>query len=143
MFEQAIARSLDRSNSLAQDPISKIALWLTNTLNCVADGLLATNCRGDVLFMNPRAEQLTGWKIEDALRQCSSSVFQLFDSASGSQVDSPLREAYVEEQVFRAQDCLLVGADGERTHIDYTASPIRTEEGEVVGAVVVFRESGE
>ena len=115
---------------------------MTNTLNCVPDALLATNACGDVLFMNPRAEELTGWRMEQALRRCSSDVFNLLDE-SGSRVESPLREAYVEEQEYRAAGCLLAGADGDRTRIQYTAAPIRTEDGEVVGAVVVFREESE
>jgi len=89
--------------------------------------------------MNPRAEQLTGWSIEEALRRCSSEVFNLLDGA-GSRLESPLRDAYIEEQVFRSTDCVLAAADGDRMRIQYTAAPIRTESGEVVGAVVVFRE---
>jgi PAS domain S-box-containing protein len=112
---------------------------MTNTLNCVPDALLATNSCGDVLYMNPRAEQLTGWRVEEALRRCSSDVFHLMDGR-GSRLESPLREAYVEEEVYRCADCFLAAADGDRTRIQYTAAPIRTEEGEVVGAVVVFRE---
>ena len=115
---------------------------MTNTLNCVPDALLATNACGDVLFMNPRAEELTGWRMEQALRRCSSDVFHLLDE-SGGRLQSPLREAYVEEQEYRAAGCLLAGADGDRTRIQYTAAPIRTESGEVVGAVVVFREESE
>lgn len=122
------------------DSLSKIASWMTNTLDCVPDALLATNSCGDVLYMNPRAEQLTGWRIEEALRRCSSDVFHLMD-CTGSRMDSPLREAYVEEEVYRCADCLLAGAGGDRTRIQYTAAPIRTENGEVVGAVVVFREN--
>jgi PAS domain S-box-containing protein len=120
--------------------LSKIALWLANTLNCVADGLLATNSCGEVLFMNARAEQLTGWSVERAIRQSSSRVFHLVKPVCGSRIDSPLREAYVEEQVLRADNCCLVAAAGERIPIEYSASPIRTEDGEVVGAVVIFRE---
>ena len=121
------------------DSISRIASWMTNTLNCVPDALLATNSHGDVLFMNPRAEQLTGWSLEQALRRCSSDIFHLLDQA-GTPLESPLREAYVEEQVYCCEDCVLAAADGDRTRIRYTAAPIRTEEGEVVGAVVVFHE---
>ena len=95
------------------DNVSRIATWMTNTLNCVPDALLATNACGDVLFMNPRAEELTGWRMEQALRRCSSDVFNLLDE-SGSRVESPLREAYVEEQEYRAAGCLLAGADGDR-----------------------------
>jgi PAS domain S-box-containing protein len=120
--------------------MSKIALWLANTLNCEADGLLATNCCGEVLFMNSRAEQLTGWRVEEALRESSSRVFNVVKSVCGTRLESPLREAYVEEQVLRANNCHLVAAAGERIPIEYSAAPIRTEEGEVVGAVVLFRE---
>ena len=119
--------------------ISKIALWLANTLNCVADGLLATNCCGEVLFMNSRAEELTGWSFEDARRQSSSRVFQVVKPKCGTRLESPLREAYIEEEVCRA-NCDLVAAAGEQIPIEFSASPIRTEEGEVVGAVVLFRE---
>jgi PAS domain S-box-containing protein len=122
--------------------VSRIASWLANTLNCVADGLLATNSCGEVLFMNSRAEQLTGWRVEEALRQSSSRVFHVVRDGCGTRVDSPLREAFVEEQVLRCSDCCLVSADGGPIPIDLSASPIRTEDGEVVGAVVLFRERG-
>jgi diguanylate cyclase len=89
--------------------------------------------------MNPRAEELTGWSIDQALRRCSSEVFNLFDEA-GTRVASPLREAYVEEQEYRSRGCVLAGPAGDKTRIEYTAAPIRSENGEVVGAVVVFRE---
>jgi len=121
------------------ESVSRIASWMTNTLNCVPDALLATNACGDVLFMNPRAEELTGWSIEQALRRCSSDVFNLLDE-SGTRVASPLREAYVEEQEYRSSGCVLTAAAGDKLRIEYTAAPIRTESGEVVGAVVVFRE---
>jgi PAS domain S-box-containing protein len=124
----------------AEKTMSRIALWLANTLNCVADGLLATNCCGEVLFMNSRAEQLTGWRIEDAMRESSSRVFNVVKPKCGTRLESPLREAYVEEEVRRGNNCHLVAAAGERIPIEFSAAPIRTEEGEVVGAVVVFRE---
>ena len=138
MFRGPTDQAQGASARLAEN-ISRIASWMTNTLNCVPDALLATNCRGDVLFMNPRAEQLTGWSVEEALRRCSSDVFRLIDEG-GKRIESPLREAYIEEQVFRSTDGMLAAADGDRMKIQYTAAPIRTETGEVVGAVVVFRE---
>ena len=144
MFEEAVMRS---RGVVPSDPIpdlpetlSRIALWMTNTLNCVPDGLLVTNSCGDVLFMNPRAEELTGWSFQEAARRCSSDVFRLVDPQTNQQVDSPLREAFVEEDIFRSSDCLLTPASGKPTTIEYTAAPVRTEEGEVVGALVVFRE---
>ncbi len=146
MFDNVLARTrlADPVSALASelpDAISRIATWMTNALSCVPDGLLVTNSCGDVLFMNPRAEQLTGWSVEDALQRCSSEVFRLF-AKSGAPVESPLREAFVEEQVFRSADCVLAPAQGDRRPIEYAAAPVLSEKGEVVGALVVFREQG-
>jgi hypothetical protein len=51
-----------------------------------------------------------------------------------------LREAFVEEQVFRSAECLLAPVNGDKKPIEYAAAPIHSERGEVVGALVVFRE---
>jgi PAS domain-containing protein len=116
MFDEVLSRSrvadhLHSFTTQVPDAVSRIATWMTNALSCVPDGLLVTNSCGDVLFMNPRAEEITGWSVEEALQRCSSDVFRLF-ARSGDPVDSPLREAFVEEQVFRSTDCLLAMAQG-------------------------------
>ena len=73
---------------------------------------------------------------------CPAAARYGWRSRTGAPVDSPLREAFVEEQVFRSTECLLAGADGDRMPIEYAAAPIHSEDGEVVGALVVFREQG-
>jgi diguanylate cyclase len=144
MFNDVLSRTRPGSpvtslTTQIPDAVSRIASWMTNALSSVPDGLLVTNSCGNVLFMNPRAEQITGWSVEEALQRCSSEIFRLF-ARSGAPVDSPLREAFVEEQVFRSTDCLLALADGDKTPIEYAAAPVHSEQGEVVGALVVFRE---
>lgn len=145
MFEEALlrSRSIDPrplNNTDLSSTISRIALWMTNTLHAVLDGLLVTNSCGEVLFMNSRAEELTGWNLDTAVQRSSSEVFRLLDPSSGDLVDSPLREAYVEEEVFRSNGCVLSSPQGTATPIEYAAAPVRAEDGEVVGALVVFRE---
>jgi len=136
-------RLLHPSAAPEQDPpgktVARIARWLASTLNSIPDGLIATNRCGEILFMNARAEQLTGWRAEEALRQSSSRVFHLISPQGGVRFDSPLRDACLEERTLRAGDCLLVRASGDQIPIHFAASPIRTEKGEVSGAVVVFR----
>ena len=143
MFEETLLQSRGAGRPSIPDlsgTVSRIATWMTNALNCVPDGLLVTNACGDVLFMNDRAEELTGWALDDAMRRCSSEVFRLVDPRSGRGLDSPLREAFVEEDIFRSSECVLSTACGSARPIEYTAAPVRTEEGEVVGAIVVFKE---
>ena|SRR5688572_3969203 len=131
-------------NYRSQPALEQIASWMTNTLASLGDGLLATNSSGHVLFMNSRAEQLTGWSLERALNQYSSKIFQVVDEELGLPAPSPLCEAFVEEEIVRPdKPCMLVTGEGRSMKIDYTAAPIRNEFGKVVGAVVVFRDPKE
>lgn len=129
------------SNYRSQPALEQIASWMTNTLASLGDGLLATNSSGHVLFMNSRAEQLTGWTLDRALNQYSSSIFRVVDEELGIPSPSPLCEAFVEEEIVRPErPCRLVTGEGCSVPIDYTAAPIRDEFGKVVGAVIVFRQ---
>lgn len=108
--------------------------------NSIGDGVIATNCTGSVLFMNPRAEELTGWRLEEAVNKPSSQVLALLSAESRTTIPSPLCEAFVERELVRNdRPCLLAACDGSSLEVDYTAGPISNEEGEVTGAVIVFR----
>jgi CheY-like chemotaxis protein len=57
--------------------------WLSTILKSIGDGVIATNKIGDITFMNPLAENLTGWKLDQALDRTLSDVFKVMNQKPG------------------------------------------------------------
>ncbi|HKI38309.1 MAG TPA: PAS domain S-box protein [Gemmataceae bacterium] len=130
-------------------PESKEALyfqpeWCRVTLASIGDAVITTDSNGGVTFLNPVAQSLTGWTLEGAAGQPLDSVFRIINEESRQPVESPtvraLREGVV---VGLANHSLLIAKDGTERPIDESAAPIRNEQGEVAGVVLVFRDTSE
>ena len=118
--------------------------WCRVTLASIGDAVITTDSNGGVTFLNPVAQSLTGWTLEEAAGQPLDSVFRIINEESRQPVESPavraLREGVV---VGLANHSLLIAKDGTKRPIDDNAAPIRNERGEVAGVVLVFRDISE
>ena len=130
-------------------PASKEALhfqpeWCRVTLASIGDAVITTDTEGRVTFLNPVAESLTGWTLEEAAGQPLDSVFRIINEETRQPVESPtvraLRDGVV---VGLANHSLLIAKDGTERPIDDSAAPIRNDKGEVAGVVLVFRDISE
>ena len=111
------------------------------TLNSIGDGVIVTNANGEVDYMNPVAETLTGWKTADARGQALEAVFNIINESSRRRVENPAARALQQGAVVAlANHTVLIGKGGAEYAIDDTAAPIRSEGGEVWGVVLVFRD---
>ncbi|HJZ73687.1 MAG TPA: PAS domain S-box protein [Vicinamibacterales bacterium] len=128
----------------AEAAIAEQREWFETTLESIGDGVIATDVRGHIIFMNPVAEQLTGWNTGDARERPCTDVFNIVNEQTRRTVDNPvtrvLREGVV---VGLANHTLLIAADGTERPIDDSGAPIRNRDGRIVGAVLVFRDVGE
>jgi diguanylate cyclase (GGDEF)-like protein/PAS domain S-box-containing protein len=118
---------------------------LRTTLQSIGDGVVTTDEAGLVTGMNQVAEQLTGWTAEMAAGLPLIEVVSLREESTGAPVGD------IAQRVLEA-DCVieltsyteLVSRDGRVISIADSAAPIRTEDGQVRGVVMVFRDvSGE
>jgi PAS domain S-box-containing protein len=109
-------------------------------LTSLGDGVLAINRDGRVTLLNPVAEQLTGWRRDEALGQPIEAVLPLRDEGTRQpRVSSALRALREDRVVTAEPGTTLVSRLGREFPIDDTAAPIR-EKGRPVGAVVSFRD---
>ncbi len=115
--------------------------WLATTLNSIGDAVIATDALGCIRFMNPVAEALTGWRQEEVLGQDLTAVFHIIDGEARTPAENPVSRVLREERVvWLENNTLLITRGGAETHIDDSAAPIRGDNGEIIGVVMVFRD---
>jgi PAS domain S-box-containing protein len=115
--------------------------WFATALRSIGDAVIATDAAGRVTFMNPQAEYLTGWTNAEADRKPLQTVFRILREQTRETVESPVDRVLREGRVVGlANYTVLVSKSGVEFAIDDTAAPIRSESGELVGAVLVFRD---
>jgi PAS domain S-box-containing protein len=109
------------------------------TLRSIGDGVIASTLEGGLTFMNPVAEQLTGWEEADALDASLEMVFQVLHRETRVRVVFPV-EAMQQGQTLDFSENLLLAKDGRETPIDHSVSPIRDALGTVQGLVLIMRD---
>jgi PAS domain S-box-containing protein len=122
------------------------ALWhekelLTTTLESIGDAVIITNADGVVTFLNPIAEELTGWTRADASEQPLREVFNIVNETTRAEVENPALRAMRDGVIIGlANHTVLIARDGAERAIDDSAAPIRDGHGQIVGSVLVFRD---
>lgn len=111
------------------------------TLQSIGDGVITTDSEGRIDYLNPVAEQLSGWSSLDARGQQINKVLRLLDETSHEELENPLLRCLRENKVVAfAEQSVLVNRLGQEIAIQDSAAPIRDRNGRTVGAVVVFRD---
>jgi diguanylate cyclase (GGDEF)-like protein/PAS domain S-box-containing protein len=111
------------------------------TLRSISDGVLSTDALGFVTYLNPVAESLTGWSMGEALGRPAVEVMRIVDEITGAVLEHPLMVAMRQNRVAKlAPHALLVRHNGSTLPIEDSAAPIHTVRGQIIGAVVVFRD---
>ena len=113
---------------------------LLTTLTSIGDAVIVSDAAGRVTLMNAVAERLTDWGPE-ATGEALSRVFHIVNEETRTIVESPvsmvLRKGTV---VGLANHTLLIAKDGTELPIDDSGAPIRDEDGQIIGVVLVFRD---
>ncbi|MGH7127650.1 MAG: PAS domain-containing protein, partial [Planctomycetaceae bacterium] len=115
--------------------------WLQVTLSSIGEAVITTDAEGRVTFLNPTAEALTGWPQADAVGRPLTEVFQIVNEQTRHPVENPAERALREGRIVGlANHTLLIARDGTERQIADSAAPIRGEDGNVGGVVLVFRD---
>ena len=118
--------------------------WLATTLRSIGEGVVATNTDGEVVFMNPVAERLTGWSGTEAHGRMLMEVLALRDESTGAPAADPsadLMAAQASGTPSRADRAYtLVSRAGATATIEIACFENRADE--LLGAVLVLRDIG-
>ena len=141
-----VQRVIGVAHDITERKISESALFQEKerafvTLASIADGVIRTDARGIIDYLNPVAQKLTGWTLEEAYGQEAEAVYRVVDEETSKKVLDPVHHCLEErrEVAFLGQR-LLVRRDGSTVPIHDSAAPIRNQEGKVVGSILVFKD---
>lgn len=116
--------------------------WYRVTLFSLGDGVVATDEAGLVTFLNPLAEALTGWNLQEAKGRAIQDVFPIFNEYTLLQVENPVeRVIELGGAVGLANHTVLRHISGTLTPIEDSAAPIRDDRDKLIGVVLVFRDA--
>lgn len=116
--------------------------WFRVTLSGIGDAVIATDENGRVTFLNPTAEQLTGYSQADAIGKDIEVVFKIFNEYTRKSVENPIQKVLGSGKVVGlANHTVLESRQGVLTPIEDSAAPIWNDEDKLIGVVLVFRDA--
>ena len=111
------------------------------TLKSIADGVITTDERGHVTWMNPVSERMTGWLASEALGRPLEEVFVIRSEETRAPAANPVQACLATGEVACLSPLtVLVARDGTHYGIEDSAAPIRDARGRLLGAVLVFHD---
>ena len=114
---------------------------LAVTLSSIGDGLIVTDRSNKITMINAVTERLTGWTSKEAQGKPITGVFRIVNQSTRQTVVNPAEEAIRENRIVEmANHTVLIAKDKSEIFVDDSAAPIRDKEGNVRGAILVFRD---
>ncbi len=111
------------------------------TLNSIGDAVISTDIDGNIVRMNPVAESLCGWSLDEAKGESLDDVFHIVHADTGETVENPVTKVLeTEDTIGLANHTMLISRDGKEYQIADSAAPIRDDNGQTTGVVLVFRD---
>lgn len=108
-------------------------------LRAIVEGVVSTDAAGLVVFLNPAAEALTGWSLNDSLDRPLAEIMEIVDETSGEPVRSAFDLCRANgEPVSAGDDVILKSRHGQRYALHQSVAPIRGLDDKISGYVVVF-----
>ncbi len=115
--------------------------YLRITLNSIGEGLIATGKDGKIVFMNPAAEKLTGWKNAEAKNLPLQDIYNVFNEETGKPFESVAHRILKEGIVIAFENnTILKTKDQGSIIISNTGSPLLNKTGKIEGALLVFKD---
>ncbi len=111
------------------------------TLHSIGDAVISTNMKGRIEYLNPVAEALTGWTATEARGQFLNEIFHVIDETSGIPREDPVTrclKASNNDEILEYS--ILINRSGREYIIQDTTTPIRGNDGELLGLVLVFKD---
>jgi diguanylate cyclase (GGDEF)-like protein/PAS domain S-box-containing protein len=110
------------------------------TLHSISEAVITTDVEKNIVYMNPIARRITGWTEEEAIGMPINTVFRLIHEDTREPINSTADECLQTQSTVLFDDpAVLLNKNGDEFAVENSSSPIRGHNGEIIGAVLVFR----
>jgi diguanylate cyclase len=111
------------------------------TLSSIGDGVVTTDLSGRITIINDIALNITGWNKVEVIGRQFSEVFVMRNEITGEPVEDPIKKVLKTGKIIDLSDHTeLINRTGSSVPIADSASPIKSENGDMLGVVMVFRD---
>jgi PAS domain S-box-containing protein len=135
-YQSSLDELQERSNELHES-----REWLHTTLRSIGDAVIVCDAASSVQFMNPIAEELTGWSLSEAATRPLNQVFHIVHEHTRKEAENPVEKVRrLNKVIGLANHTALIARNGTEYVIDDSAAPIRDKNSNLIGIVLVFRD---
>jgi diguanylate cyclase (GGDEF)-like protein/PAS domain S-box-containing protein len=114
---------------------------LGEIINSMGCAVIVTYANGCIQMMNPIAELMTGWKQSEAFGKDLVEVVNLVDKDVGETIENLATDVMEAGEILNLpENCTLITKDGKEIAIGDNVAPIRDQNGNITGAVLVFQD---
>ncbi|MDP8227203.1 MAG: response regulator, partial [Candidatus Celaenobacter polaris] len=113
---------------------------LQTTLQSISDGIITTDKKGNILYINNIGEVITGFSYEDVKGKQLKSIFQITYDDKNQSLCKFIENPSKVNKLTKIPASSLITKDGSVTIIDGSISPILVTTGKTRGSVLVFRD---
>lgn len=141
-FNSMIQRLLESKDALSEmlSILQKSEQNLSITLDSIGDAVITTDEKGNVTGMNPVAEKLTGWSLQEARGLSLKIIFPIVDAATRKSIENPVDKVIsTGEIIYLSNHTTLISKNGTEYQIADSAAPIRDND-KILGMVLVFND---
>lgn len=111
------------------------------TLQSIGDGVITTDADGNVDYINPVAQDLTGWDRRSARGRPVTDIMMIVSEHTRATVENPVVRCLKEGRVITlAENSVLITRNGDEVPVQDSAAPIRDRIGNIIGSVMVFHD---
>jgi diguanylate cyclase (GGDEF)-like protein/PAS domain S-box-containing protein len=132
---------LNKLRKKAENDIREREENLSITLNAIGDAVITTDEHGLITRMNPVAESLTGWALNDAKGGLLTEVFNIINVITRKPVENPVQKVLAKGQIVGlANHTALISKNGTEYQIADSAAPITNKAQKIIGVILVFQD---
>lgn len=111
-------------------------------LNSIEDAVILIDAKGTIRTFNPSSEQLSGWKISEAVGLDYRTVLKMTDEKDKAYTEAqdPFEKAKSEKKTIRDNGAYLQTRTKKRLSVNISVSPLMDDQKNVFGMVGILRD---